>query len=132
MSSFQDVQSSTEFSSKKGYNKIRGFCKVAISENCRYGWVDTCCINKGDAVELSEAINSMYQWYKGSKICIAYLEDVPQKQLTDSQWFDRGWTLQELISPKAVTFFDHDWNTIGTKLKLIADLPAKRAYPRRF
>lgn len=102
---------------------------MAISENCRYGWVDTCCINKGDAVELSEAINSMYQWYKGSKLCIAYLEEVPQKQLTDSQWFDRGWTLQELISPKAVTFFDHDWNIIGTKLKLIADLSRKTSIP---
>ena len=88
--SFEDIHSSTEFFSKKGFNKIREFCKVAISESCRYGWVDTCCINKEDAVELSEAINSMYQWYKGSKICIAYLEDVPQKQLTDSQWFDRG------------------------------------------
>lgn len=129
--SFEDVQTSTEFSSKKGFNKIREFCKVAISENCRYGWVDTCCINKGDAVELSEAINSMYQWYKGSKICIAYLEDVPQKQLTDSQWFDRGWTLQELISLKAVTFFDHDWNIIGTKLNLIADLSRKTSIPKK-
>ena len=128
--SFEDIQSSAEFSSKKGFNKIRGFCEVAISENCRYGWIDTCCINKGDAVELSEAINSMYQWYKGSKICIAYLEDVPQKQLTDSHWFDRGWTLQELISPKAVTFFDHDWNIVGTKIELIADLSHKTRIPK--
>ena len=128
--SFEDIQSSAEFSSKKGFNKIRGFCEVAISENCRYGWADTCCINKGDAVELSEAINSMYQWYKGSKICIAYLEDVPQKQLTDSHWFDRGWTLQELISPKAVTFFDHDWNIVGTKIELIADLSHKTGIPK--
>jgi hypothetical protein len=26
-------------------------------------WVDTCCIDKRNAVELSEAINSMFRWY---------------------------------------------------------------------
>ena len=73
----------------------------------------------------------MYQWYQGSEICIAYLEDVPQKQLTDSVWFDRGWTLQELISPKAVTFFDYGWNLIGTKTQLITDLSRKTRIPER-
>ena len=129
--SFEDVQLSADFSNKKGCNKIKEFCTVASSANCRYGWVDTCCINKGNSSELSEAINSMYRWYQGSKICIAYLEDVPQKQLTDSAWFDRGWTLQELISPKAVTFFDYGWNTIGTKTELIADLSRKTRIPKR-
>lgn len=106
--SFEDVRLSIDFSNKKGFKKLEGFCKEASSANCRYGWIDTCCINKGDSSELSEAINSMYRWYQGSKICIAYLEDVPQKLLTDSVWFDRGWTLQELIAPKALTFFDKE------------------------
>lgn len=75
--SFEDVQLCRGFSNKKGFNKLEGFCKVASSANCRYGWVDTCCIDKGNLVELSEAINSMYQWYQGSKICVAYLDDVP-------------------------------------------------------
>ena len=127
--SFEDVRLSTNFSIKKGFRKLEGFCKVACSANCRYGWIDTCCINKGDLNELSEAINSMYRWYQGSKMCIAYLEDVPQKQLTDSVWFDRGWTLQELIGPKAVTFFDYGWNIIGTKIELIADLSRKTRIP---
>ena len=56
----------------------KGFCELSASANCRYGWVDTCCINKGNSTELSDAINSMYQWYRDSKICIVYLEDVPQ------------------------------------------------------
>ena len=130
--SFQDVHLSTDLSRKKGFDKIQGFCKKASLANCRYGWVDTCCINKGnpnDPNELSEAINSMYQLYQGSKICIAYLKDVPQKQLIDSEWFNRGWTLQELIAPKAVTFFDHDWNIIGTRVDLIADLSRKTRIP---
>ena len=38
---------------------------------------DTCCIAKNSNAELSEAINSMYQWYKDARICIAYLDDVP-------------------------------------------------------
>ena len=98
--SYEDVQSSANFTNKKGYHKIEGFCKVASAQNCRYGWVDTCCINNANYTELNEAINSMYQWYQDSKICITYLEDVPQKQWTDSSWFERGWTLQELIGPK--------------------------------
>lgn len=120
--SFEDVRLSTDFSNKKGFNKLKGFCEAAFSANCRLGWVDTCCIHKDNLSELSEAINSMYRWYQGSKICIVYLEDVPRKQLTDSEWFIRGWTLQELISPKNVTFFDRDWNVIGTKTELITDL----------
>ena len=48
----------------------------------------------------------MYLWYSYSKVCIAYLGDVPEKELEDSEWFDGGWTLQELIAPKDVSFFD--------------------------
>ena len=127
--SFEDVLSSVDLSHKKAFDKVRGFCKVALSEKCRYGWVDTCCIHKKDSVELSEAINSMYRWYQGSKICIAYLEDVPQKQLTNSEWFDRGWTLQELIAPRAVFFFDQGWNPIGTKTDLVLELSRKTKIP---
>ena len=128
--SFEDVlDSSTDLSHKKAFDKIKGFCKVALSEKCRYGWVDTCCIHKKDSVELSEAINSMYRWYQGSKICIVYLEDVPQKQLTGSEWFDRGWTLQELIAPRAVSFFDQGWNLIGTKIDLVLDLSRTTRIP---
>ena len=76
--------SSTDLSTKKGFAKIQGFCKLAAAANCRYGWVDTCCINKGDSSELSEAINSMYLWYSCSKICIAYLGDVPEREFSNS------------------------------------------------
>ena len=108
---------------------MKGFCKLALSEGCRYGWVDTCCINKGNSSELGEAINSMYRWYVGSKICIAYLKDVPQRQLLSSSWFDRGWTLQELIGPKTMIFCNHDWHIIGTKLGLTAELSRKTKIP---
>ena len=127
--SFEDIQLSTDISRKKGAFKLKGFCKLALSEGCRYGWVDTCCINKGNSSELEEAINSMYGWYVGSRICIAYLEDVPERQLLCSSWFDRGWTLQELIGPKTMIFCDHDWHIIGTKNELMAELSSKTKIP---
>lgn len=45
---------------KKGYYKIFKACHQAKAENLDYLWCDTCCINKSDSSELSEAINSMY------------------------------------------------------------------------
>jgi hypothetical protein len=45
---------------RPGYNRIR-FCAEQADRDClRYSWVDTCCINKADFTELSEAINSMF------------------------------------------------------------------------
>jgi hypothetical protein len=61
---------------KKGYPKIRGYCKRALEDGFDWVWIDSCCIDKSSSAELSEAINSMYQWYKKSVICYAYLEDV--------------------------------------------------------
>lgn len=57
---FQDL---TERSgkSKAGYQKIRFCGELATRDDLRYFWVDTCCINKTDAVELQESINSMFR-----------------------------------------------------------------------
>ena len=126
--SYEDLISSSGCS-RIGMAKVQGFCKIALAANCRYGWADTCCINKGDPNELNEAINSMYMWYKTSKICIVYLEDVPRKEFTDSEWFDRGWTLQELIAPRHVSFFNQQWSLIGTKAGLLADISSKTRIP---
>lgn len=35
-----------------------------------------------------------------------------------SSWFDRGWTLQELIAPREVIFFQSNWSLIGTRTSL--------------
>lgn len=126
--SFEDI-SCANAANKKGFAKLKSFCEKASSQGFRYGWADTCCIDKRSSSELAEAIRSMYHWYEGSSFCVAYLEDVPQKDITDSEWFDRGWTLQELISPKDVSFFDHDWEPIGTKGELLAKLSLKTGIP---
>jgi hypothetical protein len=84
---------------KKGFAKISKFCALAKSEGFEFGWVDTCCIDKCSSNELSEAINSMFAWYRDSGRCIAYLDDVAfdgdsadiASSLKHSRWFYRGW-----------------------------------------
>lgn len=39
-------------------------------------------------------------------------------QFMASQWFLRGWTLQELLAPKIVWFFAPEWTLIGSKTSL--------------
>jgi hypothetical protein len=112
-----------------GYAKIRNFCRLAKDNGFEWTWVDTCCIDKKSSAELSEAINSMYNWYKYSDVCYVYLVDVPSasdadaesrmKAFRESQWWTRGWTLQELLAPNYVEFYDCEWGKVGSKNNLL-------------
>ena len=116
------------------FSKIKEFCSFVTRLPYSIGflewvWIDTCCIDKKSSAELSEAINSMFQWYKRSRVCYAYLssvDDGPQRiqkqQFRQSPWFTRGWTLQELIAPEYVYFLDRQWNIIGEKAELEAEI----------
>ncbi|KAF5554913.1 beta transducin [Fusarium napiforme] len=114
----------------KGYRKIVDFCAKAKAEGFEYGWIDTCCIDKTSSAELSEAINSMFQWYRKSAACYVYLNDVSSAEnprswdsrFRKSRWFTRGWTLQELLAPHEVIFLAEDWREIGTKASLSATI----------
>ncbi|KAI0530392.1 heterokaryon incompatibility protein-domain-containing protein [Xylaria digitata] len=124
--SFSDMESSS-YKEKKGYEKIEMAMKLAKEDGLYYVWVDTCCIDKSSSAELTEAINSMYRWYERSEVCYAYLSDFPSDlplttSLQHSRWFTRGWTLQELIAPKKIYFFDRHWNKRGAKEDLIEEL----------
>jgi hypothetical protein len=105
----------------KGYKKIRMTCELAAKDNLAYAWVDTCCIDKSSSAELTEAINSMFQWYKRAAICYVYLSDLRSSghlvaaSLEKCRWFTRGWTLQELIAPPKIKFFDRYWRYRGQK-----------------
>lgn len=108
---------------KAGFAKIRGALEQAKTDGLEYLWADTCCIDKANNTELSEAINSMYRWYKQAEICYAYLSDVENlDELAASKWFTRGWTLQELLAPQDLVFFSRDWDPIGTKAELVERL----------
>ncbi|KAJ8488926.1 hypothetical protein ONZ51_g3245 [Trametes cubensis] len=110
----------------KASEKIRECCAFARVRGYRWLWVDTCCIDKTSSAELSEAINSMYQWYQQSGVCYAFLHDVddeddpraPGSQFRQSRWFRRGWTLQELIAPQELVFIGRQWRPFGTKASL--------------
>ncbi|KAG6355156.1 hypothetical protein INS49_004237 [Diaporthe citri] len=105
---------------KRGYTKIKYSCDQAQYDGLEYIWIDSCCINKSSSAELSEAINSMFNWYERASRCYVYLFDLnrpnhPQIAFEQSRWFRRGWTLQELIAPVHVEFYDHQWKPMGDK-----------------
>lgn len=113
---------STVVSSKFGYKKLKGCCRQALRDGINWVWADTCCIDKASSTELSEAINSMFKWYRQSVVCYVHLSDVSDHQedfskagsaFRSSRWFTRGWTLQELLAPRKVQFYTGDWNYIG-------------------
>lgn len=111
---------------KHGYAKLIGSCDLARRQGYEWIWIDTCCIDKASSAELTEAINSMYQWYEAAQVCYAYLNDVESlEDLTDSKWFSRGWTLQELIAPGTVEFYSGRWDFLGTKRSLVRTIALK-------
>jgi hypothetical protein len=139
--SFQDYESGAG-QSNPGYWKIERCCRQAAEDGYSYAWVDTCCIDKTSSAELSEALNSMFRWYSSSAVCYAFLSDVQAdahgaheehntwstdsstvrktpaavpESFARSAWFRRGWTLQELLAPAEVRFFDRGWTALGTK-----------------
>ncbi len=96
-----------------GFRKLGKFCKVAAKCGLRLGWMDTVCINKESSTELDESIRSMFKWYKGSEICIAYLADTTTPdEIWSDQWFTRGRTLQELLAPYRIKFFSKNWGAL--------------------
>ena len=94
----------------------------------------------------SLAINSMYKWYENSAVCYVYLSDVEispkemgeanslreqdwleqqvelRRRFRSSCWFTRGWTLQELLAPDLLTFFDANWKMIGSRGELAQEI----------
>ena len=111
-------------------SKIWKACEVARQHGFQYIWIDSCCIDKTSSAELSEAINSMYAWYRCAEVCYAYLQDVdeadpPQRtnsQFRRAEWFKRGWTLQELLAPNTLLFLSKTWTVIGTKHSLAKEI----------
>lgn len=143
--SFRDLMDGTE-KSKPGYNKIHFCGEQARRDDLQYFWVDTCCIDKSNYTELSEAINSMFRWYGNAAKCYVYLEDISKPALgandmssqlswepafRKSRWFVRGWTLQELVAPASVEFFSREGQRLGDKRSVgrciseITGIPAK-------
>ena len=142
--SYQDFLAGRKKDSE-GYKKILACCEYVMhhvrdeeseeeeeeeeegpSSSVDWVWIDTCCIDKSSSAELTESINSMYRWYEKAVICYAYLKDVngaeernvTLNRLRKSEWFSRGWTLQELLAPEELIFLDAEWIEIGDRQSL--------------
>ncbi|KAF2766191.1 HET-domain-containing protein [Teratosphaeria nubilosa] len=132
--SMHDLLHDPHVESKQGFAKIHATCKQALNDALEWVWVDTCCIDQSSSAELSEAINSMFDWYLRSQICYALLADISKhgdhycvwtsadthsetslEGFMESRWFTRGWTLQELIAPRKLNFFDRHWSCLGAR-----------------
>ncbi len=126
---FDDIRTGAG-KNKVGYGKLQ-FCREqARKDKLEHFWVDTCCIDKANHVELSEAITSMFRWYHNAVKCYVYLPDVSAHKRTKngkpcwksafskSRWFTRGWTLQELLAPALVEFFSREGKFLASKESL--------------
>jgi len=117
---------------KKGFQKLRFCAEQASEDHLEHFWIDTCCIDKSLHGEHQAAMNSMFRWYQRATKCYAYLADVSagqqnavgqserpwQSSFQASQWFLRGWTLQELLAPRIIEFFSKEGVKLGDKLTL--------------
>lgn len=118
------------YTTKPGYEKLNFCVQQAARDGYGYSWIDTCCINRASEPELSEAIRSMYRWYKQAAKCYVYLSDVQfnrsdhkmatgwESAFVDSRWFSRGWTVQELLAPSIVEFFSVEGQKLGDRRSL--------------
>ena len=114
--SFQDILSKSVYNDldqSHTSHKLRKLCQTVRETGHRWAWSDTCCINRTDSSVLNKAIVSMYRWYKESALTLALLESIvpPSKlgDIRDSIWMTRAWTLQELLAPRAIRFYDSEW-----------------------
>ncbi|KAI4204093.1 MAG: hypothetical protein LQ346_001669 [Caloplaca aetnensis] len=131
-----------------GYRKIEQCCALARSQGHGLLWIDTCCINRSSSAELSEAINSMYNWYRKSTVGYVYLSDFSfppdeygdrgirsnpfVEQFGQSRWWRRGWTLQELLAPYNLEFYDQHWRYIGDKADLVTQISASTGINQQY
>ncbi|KAL7802906.1 ankyrin repeat-containing domain protein [Trichoderma afarasin] len=157
--SFRDVDDGNVKKRGIGSVKFRECCRQAIKDKLGYAWIDTCCIDKANLVELSEAINSMFRWYQRADICYAFLSDVPGDEdfketgskFQRSRWFQRGWTLQELLAPKKMRFYGaistsdthsrqtgvgtnqvQEWRLLGKKGSMSTTIASITGIPRHY
>ena len=85
----------------------------------------------------------MWTYYRKAESCYAYIEDISidscgatleNRHLVEKflkcRWFERAWTLQELIAPRFLSFYDVGWNEVGRRLgRLVQIISAVTGIP---
>ena len=104
------------------HEKVIQACQKADSHGIHHLWVDSLCIDASSTADIDEAVNGSFRWLRKSALCLAYLDDLPAdgSVLGENTWrhcryWSRAWTLQELIAPPRVEFFDANWQHRGSK-----------------
>ncbi|KAG0699819.1 hypothetical protein DFH29DRAFT_1081064 [Suillus ampliporus] len=102
-----------ELKAAGGLAKLQSFCKIARKAEYHWAWVDSCCIDQTNNVEVQTSLDSMFAWYRHSALTAVYLSDVPPSSksgaLSKSAWNTRGWTVPEFLAPKVIRFYQQDW-----------------------
>ena len=49
-----------------------------------------------------------------------------------SRWFRRGWTLQELLAPSEIIFYDKNWRCLGNRAKLANHITSATGIDKRY
>ncbi|KAG1726891.1 uncharacterized protein EDB91DRAFT_1228995 [Suillus paluster] len=97
-----------------GLVKLQSFCNIAHEAKYHWAWMDSCCIDQTNNVELQSSLDSMFAWYHDSALTAVYLSDVPPSStsgaLAKSAWNTRGWTVPEFLAPKTIRFYQQDWS----------------------
>ncbi|KAF8553531.1 hypothetical protein OG21DRAFT_1441775 [Imleria badia] len=107
-----------ELASSPLNQKLRKFCETVRDDYkpYRWSWSDTCCIDKTDRDIFEKSIRFMYKWYHNSALTLVLLAH-PSKSnppnspyLEHNRWMFRSWTLQELLAPKLIRFYNRNWD----------------------
>jgi hypothetical protein len=97
-----------DFLSRDAERPRSGPSQGRICKSCQLLWA--CCIDKRNSSDMSEAINSMFRYYRDAGECLIYLSDVPAvaedtisrpqqlSYLRASLWFTQGWDAEEETS----------------------------------
>lgn len=105
------------------WQKVQFCVEQAKSDGLGYFWLDTCCIDRSNDLEVEEAVGAAYKWYKNSKRCYVLLLDVESDSLEGDgelafrkgKWFTRSWTVPELLAPASMKSFSRSGTQLGDK-----------------
>lgn len=126
---FDDVKRGNYKETSAGWRKIKFCAEKTAEDGLKYFWCDTCCIDKWNKPELARSVNSMFKYYRDSVKCYVYLQATTQAadpgadpslvfdedEFRRNEWFKRGWTLQELVAPPVVEFYDSQGQKLGDR-----------------
>lgn len=118
-----DKSSSAELS--EAINSM--FHWYARSDSC-YAYLSDVCDN--DYERIKEIMDES-SWIRDTSSFSSPLENYEGCEFISSRWFRRGWTLQELLAPSKVCFFDTNWQLIGQRGQLSKVIQSITKIPSR-